>query len=148
MPEFSKLEALSSKLSRAGIVHALGGSGLLSYLGLPVDVNDWDITTEAPLQDVAKALGDYEYRKLAQDGVFKSEYALRLKLGHSDADIIGSFAVLDEQQTVSIQTTVTGYWESVPVGSPSEWLKVYRAVNNPDKTRLLESYLQAKPNAN
>lgn len=114
----------------------------MSRLGLPVEVNDWDLTTEASLPDVERALSGYDFEKVEPNGVYKSAFLLKLKLNQSDADVIGRFAVLNNKEIITIQTIVTGYWESVPLGSPKEWLKAYQAMGSVEKVSLLEAYLK------
>lgn len=142
MPDFVDLQELSKQLSGAGIVHALGGSGLISYLGLPIAVNDWDITTDASIQDVESALQGMHFVKVEQEGAYKSAYLLKIKLNQSEADVIGRFAILDNEEIITIQTIVTDYWESVPIGSLKEWLKAYRAMGNLERVSMLEAYLK------
>ena len=43
------LQEISRCLKDKNLKHALGGSGLLHALGIPVAVNDWDITTDRSL---------------------------------------------------------------------------------------------------
>ncbi|MEM7738573.1 MAG: hypothetical protein AAF267_22595 [Deinococcota bacterium] len=142
MAKVEDLHTLSQQLTQAGIVHALGGSGLLSYLDLAVEVNDWDLTTEAPLNAVEEALRGYDFVRLEPKGIYKSAFLLKLELPQSEADVIGGFAIADSHQVINIRTVVTGYWDGVPVGSAEEWLKAYRAMGRTRKAELLAQYLQ------
>ena len=54
-PPLRPLLVLVERLERAGIVVALGGSGLLATLGLTDAVRDWDLTTDAGLDAVRTA---------------------------------------------------------------------------------------------
>jgi hypothetical protein len=51
-PSDPLLEAVS-RLEGAGLVVALGGSGLLGALGLATEAHDWDLTTDSAPGDVA-----------------------------------------------------------------------------------------------
>ena len=44
----SDLISVSTRLSEAGVVHALDGTGLLYCLGFDVSPRDWDLFTDAP----------------------------------------------------------------------------------------------------
>ena len=55
-PPLGPLLGRVERLERAGVVVALGGSGLLAALGLADTAQDWDLTTDAPLHAVLDAL--------------------------------------------------------------------------------------------
>jgi hypothetical protein len=126
--EFDDLRTVSSLLATKGIEHALGGSGLMHFLGVDVDVNDWDITTDLPEGRVREIVERFPHTRLEQVEPFRSRFAFSLSVGSSSIDLIGGFAVNDGRSVVECRTIVTGYRDSVPLGSPLEWEKIYRAL--------------------
>lgn len=136
---YADLAALSAALTAAGIPHALGGSGLLRFLGAEVDVHDWDVTTDAPESAVLPVVRNYPHERLGRSGPFVSKFAFALTVGSSEIDLIGGFAVRDGDETVTCRTIVTGYHESIPLGSPSEWAKIYRALGEHEKASRLDA---------
>jgi hypothetical protein len=55
-PPIAPLLDRVTRLERAGLTVALGGSGLLAALGLTDQVRDWDLTTDATLETAQAAL--------------------------------------------------------------------------------------------
>lgn len=127
----------SNALSRAGVNHALGGSGLMRLAGIAVLVHDWDITTRARESQVTPVLVQYHHQRLPQIMPYCSRWAYRITVGGSDIDLIGDFAVTDGEEIVSCDTVVTGNRHGVPLGSLSEWEKVYRALGHAAKVALI-----------
>ena len=134
---FDDLRAVSAALTRAGIEHALGGSGLMHLLGIDVDVHDWDITTDAPEARVRAVVEGFAHRRLGPAGPFRSRFAYKLSVGGSSVDVIGGFAVHDGHGVVECRTIVTGYSGAIPLGSASEWEKIYRALGEAAKADAL-----------
>jgi hypothetical protein len=132
-PDWASLLAVSSALTAAGVSHALGGSGLLQFLGADIEANDWDITTDAPESDVTGVVRRFAHRRLERIPPFESEYAYKLSVGSGTVDLLGGFAVFDGHEVVRCRTIVTGYRDGVPLGSPSEWAKMYRALGDDAK---------------
>ncbi len=131
------LHVVSAALTSAGIAHALGGSGLMHLLGLAVDVHDWDITTDAPEAPVRAVVERFTHTRLGPAGPFRSRFAYKLAVGNSGVDVIGGFAVHDGQGIVECRTIVTGYSGAVPLGSPAEWARIYRALGEDRKADAL-----------
>ena len=64
-PPLAPLRGILARLERAGLAHALGASGLLAALGLVERVNDWDVTVDAPIDDLAAV---FEGRSFTRHG--------------------------------------------------------------------------------
>jgi len=144
-PDLEELQKLSKTLQTANISHALGGSGLLWALGISVEVNDWDITTTCPLEHIESALQDYDYVVHYANGIYASDYLIKIVLKNSHVDIIGNFAIKTKTEVISINTIITGYWNDVPLGCPYEWHKAYSAMKRTHKIELLAKYLLSNP---
>ncbi|WP_334077578.1 hypothetical protein [Paenibacillus sanfengchensis] len=56
-----ELFPIVEKLEEHRIKYALGGSGLMHFLGLIDSVNDWDITVACPKDTLLKAISGYEW---------------------------------------------------------------------------------------
>src|ERR1700712_3770045 len=97
-PPLSGVRAAVAALESAGLGVALGGSGLLAAHGLVERVGDWDLTTDAAVDDVLEALVAAEIPVFAaRDGApdeaphaSKALFALR-----GSVDLIVGFAHLD-----------------------------------------------------
>ncbi len=131
------LRVVSAALTSAGVAHALGGSGLMHFLGISVDVHDWDITTDAPEVPVRAIVDGFRHIRLGPAWPFRSRYAYKLSVGRSGIDVIGGFAVHDGHGIVECRTIVTGYLGVVPLGSPAEWARIYRALGEGAKADAL-----------
>ena len=136
---YADLVALSAALRAEGIPHALGGSGLMHFLGIDVDVHDWDVTTDAPEFELLTVVRRYPHERLGHAGPYCSRYAFALSVGESTIDLIGGFAVRDGRGIVECRTIVTGTHETIPLGSPAEWARVYRALGERGKADQLDA---------
>lgn len=80
-----------NRLEENNIAYALGGSGLLYFLGLTDSIHDWDITVECPKDTLIKAIRGYDWvDQRSGDSPFASEYRLSINALH--IDFIGNFA--------------------------------------------------------
>lgn len=141
-PDFSAIKEVSSRLKKANIKHALGGSGLMASLGLIKDVRDWDLTTDAEWETVEPLLKGLSYEIKSPTELFPSKYLCVIKIGNTSIDLIGGFAVSTNNGVFKVPTLVTGEWEGVPVGSPAVWAKAYDLMGRPEKSKLLLDYLK------
>src|SRR5262245_2371184 len=57
------------RLEGAGLVVALGGSGLLAALGLESEARDWDLTTDAMPDDVAARFAGITIERVGPGGI-------------------------------------------------------------------------------
>lgn len=134
-PPLSGVRAAVAALEAAGIEVALGGSGLLAAHGLVERVNDWDLTTDAPIDDVLEALLAAEIPVFAaRDGApdeapFASSAVLELP---GSVDLIINFALLDDHgDRVTLPTRVSGRWNDLPLGDLPTWQHAYTLLTTP-----------------
>jgi hypothetical protein len=144
VPSLEALKDLSSRLKKANIKHALGGSGLLYYLGLTDTVNDWDITTDAPIEKVTPLLSDLKYEIINPSGIYDSKYLCKIKCDNASIDLIGEFAIKAGTKIFRLPTLVTADWDGIPIGSPAAWAKAYELMGRHDKSKILNQYLKDK----
>ncbi len=141
-PDFSALKEISSRLKKAGIKHALGGSGLMASLGLVKDVRDWDLTTDAEWETVEPLLKGLSYEVKPPTELFPSKYLCVIKIENTSIDLIGGFAIRTSSEVFNVPTLVIKEWEEVPVGSPAVWAKAYSLMGRFEKSNLLLEYLK------
>jgi hypothetical protein len=133
-PPLEPVQALVGRLERAGIVVALGGSGLLAALGLTDTVRDWDLTTDAGLAPVLAALAGEQVEHQGSDELHADQ---KLMLAGGTIEVILGFAFHTERGVVRIPTVVTGRWEGLPLGSPEAWAVAYHLLGRPEKSETL-----------
>lgn len=126
------------RLERAGVVVALGGSGLLAALGLADTAQDWDLTTDAPLHAVLDALEGEPWTHHGPDDLHADQ---KLGLDHGAIEIIIGFAFQVRGGVVHIPTEVTGRWNGLPLGSPEGWAVAYALLGRPGKSQALLDHL-------
>lgn len=141
VPNKKILREVASRLKAREISFALGGSALLALFGCPVDVHDWDITTDAPAEIVEEALNGIVFQKIGVYGQFASEYLFRIKDESSSIDIIGGFTLRTRDGLYRVPTKVYGEWEGIPVGDPEVWIKVYEILGQNEKSAMLRGVL-------
>jgi hypothetical protein len=128
-PPLSGVRAAVAALQTAGLEVALGGSGLLAAHGRVDRVNDWDLTTDAPVDTVLEALLTAEIPVFAaRDGApDEAPHASRALFSlPGSVDLIIGFALLDESGTrIPLPTQVTGHWNNLPLGDLATWEHAY-----------------------
>ena len=145
-PSFEALELISKRFSKSNILHALGGSGLLFALGINQEVRDWDIATEASLENVMEALEGLESKLIPNNELFKSHYLIKVTHNNTEIDIIGHFSIKkSDGDHHAVPVKIFGYWNSIPLADPKEWLLAYKLMGRYEKAAKLESYLQSLP---
>lgn len=137
-PPLPPLHEVVAALARAGIVCALGGSGLLAARGLVEQVNDWDLTTDASLEEVERALTGRAIERAGPSGVHADHKAM---LASARTEVIVRFAFTVAEGVVRIPTVVTGRWQGVPLGSPEGWAVAYVLLGRPARADLWFAYL-------
>ncbi|HWI60781.1 MAG TPA: hypothetical protein VNT75_02955 [Symbiobacteriaceae bacterium] len=143
IPPIEPLRRVHAALQAGGVVAALGGSGLLYSLGLVDTVRDWDLTTDAPFDQVKAALGDLPWRPSPTgDGSYATAHRINVTPDGADIDLMVSWAVRCDEGVVQFPTVVAGALEGIPVGSPEVWAVAYRLIGRPQKAGLLDDYLR------
>jgi hypothetical protein len=139
-PPLSGVRAAVAALESAGIEVALGGSGLLAAHGLVERVGDWDLTTDAPFDEVLEALAAGEVPVFAaRDGApDEAPHASKALLALAGSvDLIISFALLDRSgQRIALPTIVTGRWNDLPLGDLAVWEQAYTLLGHTEHAAL------------
>lgn len=141
IPNKEALLEIGQRLNAAGIIWALGGSGLMLYFGCSVEVHDWDITTDAPIGAVEGALRGLTYKRVRPGGVFATDYLFKVQSHSAAVDVMGGFALRTDQGLYKVPTIVTTDWDGIPIGSPGAWVTVYELLGRPEKAQLLRDQL-------
>lgn len=144
LPPIAPMLAVLEALAAEGAVAAVGGSGLLAALALEDEVHDWDVTTEAPVEAVRKAL-------LAIGLAFRADtdregrYATRERfvVEEGPVDVLVGFAIRTEDGVQELPTRVTGTWRGLPLADPAVWALAYRLLGRTEKADLLDAWLSA-----
>lgn len=142
--KFPDLQLFSSTLSKRGIRHALGGSGLMNLRGIDIPVHDWDVTVDLPEESIKPVLRPFEYCRRESVPPFESAYAYRVVVGTSDLDLIGGFAIRAGSVVLECATVVTGEFQGVPLGSLEEWEKMYAAMGQEQKVKKIQDHLAGR----
>jgi hypothetical protein len=138
-PPLGPLLEVVGVLGRAGLPCYLGGSGLLASLGLADRVNDWDVTTDASIDQVAAALGGRAFDLAGPSGVHADDKAM---LAAERIEVIARFAFAVEGGVVRIPNGISATWRGVPVGSPEGWAVAYALLGRAPKSELLLRHLE------
>lgn len=133
---------ISRRLAVAGIIHALGGSGLMRMLGIDVPVRDWDLTTDAGRADIEQALDEFQGRSLPPSAPCRSDFLLSFAVGGETLEIMGRFRLETPTGLVPVRTRVTDRRHGIPLGCPAEWARAYRLMGRDAKADLLEALLR------
>lgn len=128
------------RLEENRIPYALGGSGLLYYLNLMNNANDWDITVDCSKDKLIKAIGGYEWEeRKTGDFPFASKY--RLNVASLKIDFIGYFAIHAEEKVVKLPVRRYRKWENIHLSSPEIWYVAYDLMGRKEKADLILNYL-------
>lgn len=145
-PELSDLIEFSRLLRAADVTHALGGSGLLRLSGIPVVVNDWDITTDECEERIERVIAGRQYEKIPSNNRYISDYLFRINEYPTPIDLIGGFTIRKGRDIVKLNSIVTGEYRHIPLGCLNEWLYFYQATGQFDKAELITKHKEGRPN--
>jgi len=134
LPPFEPLWEVHARLERAGVVHALGASGLLHALGLWDHVGDWDVNVEAGHDVLGPLFADLAPVRFGSSGIHADS---KLQLYDAQVEVIVQMAIVAEGQVVRIPTLPRAAWRGVPVGSPEAWAVAYALLGRAEKSELL-----------
>lgn len=141
----SKLDTLHTvvtRLERAGVDYAIGGSGMLLGLGLTETVRDWDLMTEAPEAQVRAALSDLEVTAdRGASELYGSGSKLTVEGLEPEVEIIVGFAIRSEQGICRLPAWSGGVRRGLRIASPEVWFAAYALMGRTEKAALLENYL-------
>jgi hypothetical protein len=139
-PPVAPLQDLVRAFERAGVMVALGGSGLLVALDLADTAHDWDLTTDASIETLAPLVGDYATERAGASGIHSDR---KLVFRDLRIEVISEFAMRSGDSVVRLPTFVTGRWLEVPIGSPEVWAVAYSLLGRGAKANLLFGWLEA-----
>ena len=139
-PPSAPLIEVVRRLEDAGLVVALGGSGLLGGLSLATEARDWDLTTDSTLEEVTAKLEGPALERFGPSGIH-ADHKLRLTGGA--VEIICGFAIRSGGGIVRIPTVVSARAEQVPLGSPEAWAAAYALLGRAGKAERLMRWLAA-----
>jgi hypothetical protein len=140
-PPLAPLLAAVRRLEEAGVVVALGGSGLLGALGLANEAHDWDLTTDAAPEVVAAALQGIEIERIGSSGIHADH---KVRLEGDAVEIICAFAIRSGRAVVRIPTIVSARVDGIPIGSPEAWAVAYTLLGREEKCERLMRWLAAR----
>jgi len=129
-----------ARLERAGIVCAVGGSGLLAALSPTDRVRDWDLTTDEPLERIVPLFEPGEVATFGPKGVHADR---KLTLAGGVVEIICGFAFRSEGGVVRVPTVVRERRDGIPLGSPEAWAVAYALLGRGEKAEALLGWLEA-----
>lgn len=138
LPPFEPLWEVHTRLARASLVHALGGSALLHALGLIDHVGDWDVNVEADHDVLGPLFEDLAPVRFGSSGIHADS---KLQLFDAQVEVIVQMAIVAEGRVVQIPTLPAGEWRGVPVGSPEAWAVAYALLGRAPKSELLFGFL-------
>ena len=139
-PPLPPLLDVVARLEALGIPCALGGSGLLAALGLADRVGDWDLTTDATVEEMLPAARGLAWERAGSDALHADA---KLMFPELDIEVIARFAFHVPGGVVRIPTVVTGRWRGVPLGSPEGWAVAYDLLGRAGKRDRLLAHLRA-----
>lgn len=144
--DIKNLTLVTSQLESSNIKYALGGSGMLLSLGLSDTINDWDIMTDAPKEQILKALQHFTIKETTgAEYPFGTEYKLAIHENDPQVEILGKFAIYNDQQLCKIPTIPATIWQGVQISAPEVWYVTYALMERTAKADLLLEYLKGKP---
>lgn len=144
--DMNNLTLVTSQLESSNIKYALGGSGMLLSLGLSDTINDWDIMTDAPKEQILKALQQFRIKETTgAEYPFGTEYKLAIHENVPQVEILGRFAIYNDQQLCNIPTVPATIWQGVQVSAPEVWYVAYALMERTAKADLLLEYLKSQP---
>jgi hypothetical protein len=140
-PPLEPLAGVVERLEHAGLVVALGGSGLLGALGLADEAHDWDLTTDAAAGEIAPLLAPLELESFGPSGLHADH---KLKIVPAAIEIICRMAIRADAGVVRIPTVVSRRTRGIPLGSPEAWAVAYALLGRGGKSEALFGWLEAR----
>ena len=144
IPSLKALKEISDLLTQAGIKHALGGTGLLYSYGLIGEVKDWDITLDAPFEQVCEAIRNFKWERVGQKEPFYSDYLLKINLEGTHIELIGRFKIRNGQEDFEVPVVVSQVWNGIPIADPEAWFQAYTLMGRKNRADLLADFLKLK----
>ncbi len=121
-PPLALLQDVSARLTAAGVVHALGTSGLLFARGLVDHANDWDLTCECSLETLQQIFTSEPQVACGNGGIHADH---KLQLHDGAIELIARYAFFSGDDVIRIPTLVAETWNGVPLGKLEPWAAAY-----------------------
>ena len=128
--------ALQAVVARLDVPVLLGGSGLLSALGLDVPVRDIDLVLRPGDRAAVEALPWWRSTTTETTELMRSAWKATLDVDGVEVDAIGGLAWRRDGRVVVMPFRAEGEWHGVPLAPAAHWLLLYEAYK-PDKAALL-----------
>lgn len=148
-PMRSALRSLAQALNQAEVQWRLGGSAMLTAIGLGVDVGDLDVTVPAhALEDVQNACGPWVRQLMIGHAPppWCSDWLAKMQVSGVDVDVIGGMCVVGAGGNVRVPDDLGQVVDvdgvSVPLADPAVWWWIYRAYK-PAKAEMLATVVTA-----
>lgn len=137
---YEVLYPIISKLESDNIAYALGGSGLLFFLGLIDSVNDWDITVDCKKDTLIHAISGYDWiDQRTGDYPFASQF--RLSIHTHKIDFIGGFACYSNDTIIKLPVSYFLEIQGIKLSNPEIWYVAYDLMGRKEKSNLIMKYL-------
>jgi hypothetical protein len=140
-PPITPLLEVADRLRQASVEFALGGSGLLHALGLAERVGDWDVTTDAEPNMIARIFESVPHEHFGPSGVHADA---KLQLHGGLVELIIGMAFHAPGGICRVPTMPRGEWRGVPLASPEAWAVAYSLLGREAKADALFGHLGAR----
>lgn len=153
MTKFDVLCRMAAEFNRGRLVWALGGSLMLYFKGIVTDFHDIDLMIApedgAEAAKMMEALGA-EAKPVKPSARFQSDHIWKFCLDGVDVDMIAGFGIVFEGQKFAfpfgkddIAEIIDFNGEKIPLQGVAAWREYYRLMERPEKTALIDRWMQA-----
>ncbi len=136
------LKDICQSLNEHKIPFSLGGSGLLYFLGIVHDFNDWDLVLYCTESEAKAALLHYNQTQLKNSGIYTSSFFFQVTHQGVKFDIMGYFGVKNFGEDYKLPYKVSKHLGIIPLGDVKDWLKAYELMGRTDKVDIIKSATQ------
>lgn len=137
------LEKTAKALNENNINWALGGSALLFFKGLKVEVNDIDICLDAEIEKLKSIFPEKTFSPTPNQ--LTSDYLLNLNDNEVRYDFIGGFKLNYRNSLIEIPLISHEFQDGIKLGSLEVWHCVYSILQRKVKVKLIEEYFKNNP---
>ena len=140
--KLTTLTKVAKALNEAGITWALGGSGMLHFLGKLPDFRDVDLMVAQ--QDVAAAQQVFSRLEGLEYSGYEAKFdLLQYRVDGLELDVMKGFRFGEyfyRLQTSDIYKTVTVGSEQIPLHDPNVWREFYRLMGREERVALIDGF--------
>jgi hypothetical protein len=102
--------------------------------------------SDAPKEQILKALQPFTIKETTgAEYPFGTEYKLAIHENDPQVEILGNFAIFNEQHLCKMPTLPATKWQGVQVSAPEVWYVAYAMMERTTKAELLLNYLKSQP---